>query len=205
MFDPFQLAMISLLGGVLLSFGLTHLERYRRAKAVEDGLYNELSIVRDYYINWIINVGKIDNRSGLKHTSSLSHLSVDCIDQCVFELLSLHRPLTGDQRKLVHNIKIKLANFESWFSEKDRHFSEHINSGTKGADSDHDKLLAQLIGESADIILGLNEFCRKKKKFKIDNLFYSKEDRLKVIIDLTGSSKNYAAELGKRHIEQTGV
>lgn len=165
--QPWLIAIMGALVALLCVFVghfLTLRMNKKRAKALEKGLYNELSLIGEYFQAWLRDLVNEFREPTRDIFSGYSEIDISCVDALVTELVAANRIPTKDQRRLILSLKNKLNSMKI----KDRQRDEASKwYEQKAAFNVSRPCTARLILDVIEVVYFLSQFIEEKKNFNL--------------------------------------
>lgn len=138
----------------------------KRAVALEVGLVNELSVIKEHFQTWLKGLVDELNTPVRPKYSGFTEIDMSCIDSLVVELIAVNIILTKDQRKFLLFLKAKIRDIPKKDQQRDR--ASKWNE-SKGAHLVATPCTARLIIDAVEIISYLSRYIKSKNKFYLKN------------------------------------
>lgn len=165
--QPWLIALMGALVAVLCVFVghfLTLQMNNKRGKSLEKGLYNELSLIGEYFKGWLSDLINEFEKPTRDSFSGFSAIDMSCVDALVTELVAANRIPTKDQRRLILSLKNKLRSIKN----KDRQRDEASKwYEQKTAFNVSRPCTARLILDVIEVVYFLSKFVEEKKIFNL--------------------------------------
>ena len=110
--ESWQIAVTSIiftLLSVYIGDWLTLRADKKRAKALENGLNNEIALIKKYFQRLLRDLIDEFNNPIRSHYTGITAVDMSCIDALVLELIAVNKLRTESQREFLINIKSKLT------------------------------------------------------------------------------------------------